>query len=586
MIKVSLFQGETEYGPSAVPLFGPSDTTFEKVAAPSLLPEVSRYIASLRPVKDSIYVLVNAMGACEFYGSNVNGDAFTETSLIHAPDDWKHNPLVDKIRAKEWPYGYPTFYLAHPYAHHRNKDATRAFGEVELAAWNPRMKRVELVTRVDREKCHAFGGVGVWDKLQQGQFPDVSMGTKVPFDTCSICLDWKAYRDAQATFDPKKHKSQGDAVLEVHKKLQLKNGKGIRGVSITRKDYCDHASKMMNKILPDGRKVFVYNDYPKFFDISFVFIGADRTAKVMLKIAGDERKLWSIGSAELAEKLGYDETTQVLQAAFVPEPLLEKAASAEPEDGLKTAFLGKAAKDKQGEITKDVVPSQFASKAVPILTKNEPHIPDGLLDLLGKSPLEEALSTPTSLGIVLRPREFQRIMLIQIGHKPLADKYDREGVVFPKSDEDESVPMGPEHFSPVLARLLSSLIGARSGFGPSIEKRVLILSKIPTEERTKTSSLSSNLLRKIGAAYNGYRKNVMELVAHSQEVLMSSGMPGDGYKFAHAPVGVLFTPLAVQYFDSAFQDEIGTSESEKTSSVERGFPSRNTSDHLKAGGQT
>lgn len=920
MIKVSLFQGETAYGPSAVPLFGPADSTFEKVAAPALLPEVSRYIETLRPVKDSQYVLVNAMGASEFYGANVNGDAFNEESLIHAPDDWTHNPLIDKIRAKAWPYGYPTFYLAHPYAHHRNKDSTRAFGEVELAAWNPSMHRVELVARVDKEKCEKFGGIGVWDKLQQGQFPDVSMGTKVPFDTCSICLDWKRYRDAQASFDPKKHSDQGACVLAIHKKHP------IRGVSITRKDYCfppgtpilladgsskniedihvgdevlshmgvarpvthllpstglstlvqidawgflpiqatdnhpflssrplkkrarmqnidegvgwvaagelqegdivlcplprvtdaspmgaaygfllglylaeggvnfstgvahpkstcftvhgseralleeaglagkcmdlegtekyrayseknaielrinsrrvaewllqhggrgsrtkslspvvwqmgmdfcrqvlrgwaagdgsydkrtgvlrvatsslelakqmqllaaacgvvgalhrydrttnygdqtiwylgfsgdaasairetraqcefaqqsklflwngylatsirklayeeyngplynfeveedhsyvagsyavhncEHALRQMNKILPDGRKVFVYNDYPKFFDISFVFIGADRTAKVMMKLAGDERRLWSVGSAEVAEKLGYDESA------------IEKIASVMNEEELiKGAFLGKLARNKQSEIVKDV-PSQFASKAVPALTKCEAHIPDALLDILGKAPLEQALSTPTALGIVLRPREFQRIMLIQIGEGALADKYDREDTVFPKSSEHESVPMGPEHVSPVLARLLASLIGGRSGFGPSIEKRVLVISKNHSQEKTKTSSLSSNLLRKMGAAYNGYRKSVMELVAHSQELMSSEGMPSDSYKLASVSVDVLFTPLSVQYFGNAFMDEVGTSETEKTSSVERGNPSRNTSDmQSKAKGQ-
>jgi len=569
MIKVSLFQGETAYGPAAVPLFGPADGTFEKVSSPALLPIVSKYIETLRPIKDSQYVLVNAMGASEFYGSNVNGDAFTEESLIHAPDDWTNSPILDKVRAKNWSYGYPTFYLAHPYAHHRNKDSTRAFGEVELAAWNPTMRRVELVCRVDKDKCEKFGGIGVWDKLQQGQFPDVSMGTKVPFDTCSICLDWKKYRDAQASFDPKKDKDQGAAVLAIHKKHP------IRGVSITRKDYCEHALKQMNKILPDGRKVFVWNDYPKFFDISFVFIGADRTAKVMLKLAGEERKFWSVGSAEMAEKLGYDEQA------------LEKVASAmHGEELIKGAFLGKLAKNKQSEIVKDV-PSQFASKAVPSLTACEPHIPDSLLDVLGNAPLEQALSTPTALGIVLRPREFQRIMLIQIGETGLADKYDREGTVFPRSSEHEDVPMGPGHVSPVLAQLLSSLIGGRSGFGPAIEKRVLMISKKPSQEKATGPSLSSNLLRKMGSAYNGYRKNVMDLVAHSQELMTSEGMPSDSYKLASVPVTVLFTPLSVQYFDNAFMDEVGTSGTEKTSSAERGSPSRNTPDmQSKAEGQS
>jgi hypothetical protein len=570
MIKVSLFEGETEAGPAAVPLFGPADSTFEKVASPRLLPAVARYIQELRPIKDSIYVLVNAMGASEYFGSNVNGDAFPEAALIHAPEDWKGIPTFDREISKTWPYGYPTFYLAHPYAHHRNKDATRAFGEVELAVWNPHMKRVELVTRVDKEKCYAFGGVGVWDKLAQGLFPDVSMGTKVPFDTCSICLDWKRYREAQATFDKSRHKSPGDAVLEVHKK------KPIRGVSITRKDYCEHARTMMNKILPDGRKVFVFNDYPRFFDISFVFIGADRTAKTMMKIA-HERKFWSIGSAEVAEKLGYIETSTGVLATF--NEWEEKIAA----DPIAAAF----GHLKEGEISKNVIPSHFAAKAVPMLTKEEKDLPKDIIETLGSEPLERALSTSTCLGIVLRPREFQRIILIQVGRRDLADHYDKQGVVFPKTEDSEDVPMGPDAVHPLLARVLSSVLEARSGLGPFVEQRVVVVSKKPSDSPPKTTSHSSTLLRKIGAAYNGYRKNVMDLVAHSQEVMTLEGMPSDGHKLASAPVDDVFTPLSVAYLHNAFWDEVGTADGNPTSSVERGSPSRNTSDsQSKAGGQS
>lgn len=568
MLKVAFFQGADESGQHVFPLFGPSDSVFEKTAAPVLLPEVSRYISTLRPRNDAQYVLLNAMGAVEWWGSNINGDAFREISLIHKPDDWSGNPLLDKVKAESWAYGFPTFYFAHPYAHHRNKDATRAFGEVELAAWNPRMKRVELVTRVDKDKCEKFGGTGVWDKLKAGDFPDVSMGCKVPFDTCSICLDWDTYRKAQGTFIRGRHKSEGEAVLIYHRELIKKNGKGIRGVSITRKDYCEHAAQMMNRILPDGRKVFVYNDYPKFFDISFVFIGADKTAKTMMKIAGSGRVFWHVGSAELAEKLGYDESDEVLRPAFGEEQQ-EKTAGA-PEEALKMAFLGKLAKNKGAEITKDVIPSHFADKAVPVLTRAESDMPKDVLEALSASPLEEALSTPTGLGMVLRPKEFQRIILIQMGHRPLADRWEREGVVFPRVKDELEVPMGPRFFSQVLARILLPLMGERSALGPSIEKRVLVPREGQKEKRGATSSLSSDLLRKIGAAYNGYRTGVMELVAHAQDLMSSMASPSSEHlhKLSSAPAGEVFTPLSVNYLKLAYWDEVA--------GVERGDPSKNT----------
>jgi hypothetical protein len=606
MIKIAYYRGQTELGPTVVPLFGPADSTFEKIAAPTLLPEVARYIGALRPENDAQYVLLNALGAGEFWGSNINGDYFPEVALIHRPDAWTGNPLVDRIKARDWPYGFPTFYGAKPFLHHRNKDFAPhnhpSFGVVELAAWNDKMKRVELITRIDKELCSRFGGIGLWDKLRAGMFPDVSMGCKVPFDTCSICLDWEKYRKAQAKFDPKKHATPGQAVLEVFRSTQHRvkktNDKGeeewswegpgaIRGVSITRKDYCEHAKNHMNQIRSDGRKVFVYNDYPRFFDISFVFVGADKTAKVMMKVASEGKSYWFMGGAELAEKLGYDEDSRILQQAFLPELVEEKVASV-PEEALKLAFLGKrAALAKAGEITKDVVPSQFVGKAVPVLTKSEPDMPHDVLDALGASPLEDALSTTAALGMVLRPREFQRIMLIQIGKRDLADDYDRKKVVFPKSDEKEEVPMGPSFFSPVLAKVLCSLMGARSAFGPSIEKRVLITPEKTEESEKRATSHSSALLRKMGAAYNGYRQNVMELVANTQDLISSAGLPpnGDLLKLASAPVEEVFTPLSFAYLQSAFMDEVGVEE--KTSGVEGAPLPKNTwAQSRSAGGRT
>lgn len=563
MIKVSFFQGQSEHGPVAIPLFGPADPVFEKTAAPHLLPEVSRYIATLRPRDNAQYSLVNALGAGEYWGSNVNGDHFPEAALVHAPDDWTGTPVYDRPKAKDWAYGFPTFYQAKPFLHHRNKDFAPHnhpfYGEIELAAWNPKMKRVELVTRVDKDKCKQGNGLAIWDKLRAGDFPDVSMGAKVPFDTCSICLDWKLYRQAQATFDSKKHRHPGEAVLEVHRSTQTqrKNAKGlmewvgegkIRGLSITRNDYCDHAKNYMNLVLPDGRKVFVFNDYPRFFDISFVFIGADKTAKVMMKIAGAGSKAyWFLPGAELADKLGYVEAEG------------EKTASVDDEI-LKEAFLGKIAKFKEGEILKRIVPSQFAAKAIPLLTQTEPDLPKPILDRLGAD-ASRGLSTTAGMGIILRPREFQRVILIQLGQGPVADHLEDDGVVFPHVTDEEALPLSAESFSPVLARFLAPFMGARSCLGPCIEARVAVVGMPSTQMKKRASSLSSELLRKIGAAYNGYRRSVMNLVPNAADLVASAASPqmGDLMKVAQAPVTDMFTTLSAAYLKTAYYDEVGTS---------------------------
>jgi intein/homing endonuclease len=1299
VLKVSFFRGETEAGPTVVPLFNrTTDGALEKTAS-SLLPEVVRYIDSLRPRPDAVYNLVNAMGAGEYFGSNINGDYFPEAALMHRPDRWDGNPVIDKIRAKDWPYGFPTFYFAHPYAHHRNKDASRAFGEVELAAWNDRMKRVELVTRCDKDKCLQYGGAQVWDKLIAGMFPDVSMGCKVPYDTCfpagtlvrtrdgqkpieqirvgdfvlshtgayrevrqmmrreaeglvritasglpridatdnhpflvlrreqvrtckgsangnrlrhsfsdsatckrcgkapefelvwaaaetlkpgdylatpvpstrraeydvtpaqarllgyylgdgyiirqrtgkrkdgdyrdvgfgfsvgseetahlqrlfrtiveagaanepnvydagndrkahivsvydqslaawlqkwggrtshgkhlneevfywsreaklelvagyidtdgsfdargqiriasvnrgllldvqrlllsegitatvcfagtnssfgvnsefwylvlstaqsqkflgrstkvtpvdvgwespqsffwngywltpvkaveeldgdvevfnlsvdrdesyvaegravhncSICLDWKLYREAQATFDPKKHKHPGEAVLAFHK-----NKHKIRGLSITRADYCfppgtpilladgstkniedinvgdevlthkgvgkpvtqllpsrgpsvlvgidawgflpvqatdnhpflsarprkkkareqslqerldwvhagdlqvgdivlcplprltdespmdaaygfllglylaeggvnfstgvtypksvrftvhgserslleeaalaakamdpgctekyraysdknalelrinsrrvaewllqhggrgsrtkslspavwqmgqafchqvlrgwavgdgsyderkgvlrvatsslelakqmqllaaccgvvgslhryarrtnygdqtiwyvsfsgdaalairegrrqqevaqqsklflwngylatsirkltyeeydgplynfeveddhsyvagsyavhncDHAKKQMNRILPDGRKVFVYNDYPRFFDISFVFIGADKTAKTMMKIASGPSAFWDIGpSAEMAEKLGYSE-----------EPSQVKTASA-LEDLVFEAAFGKNAKAKKSEIIKDVIPSQFAGKAIPALNAAEQDLPRDLLNLMGRGDLKGALASTGGLGIVLRPREFQRIILVQLGAPDVADELDMLGEVFPKTHERAPLKLDSKDFIPALVRLLLPFLMERSAIAPALERRLLWGITSAPKEKRGCSSLSSDLLRKIGAAYNSYRDQLMELTAHTQDLLkgVSSSSASEFRKLSSASPEEVFSPLSVEYLNRAFIDEQAEPDTKQArAGVERGFPSRNT----------
>lgn len=531
MDKIGFFQGSEEHGPVAVPLFGPADAYFEKTASVQLLPEVASFIAALKPQNDCQYVLVNAMGAGEYYSSNINGDRFSEAALIHRPDKWTGIPSVDKVTSKDWAYGFPTFYRSHVYAHHRNKDSSRALGFVELAAWNPHMKRVELITRLEKDRCEKFGGEGAWDKLKAGGYPDVSMGTKVPFDTCSITLDRKLYQKAWDTYEPSKFKSPGDAILKFHKDLKEKNGVGIRGLSITRNDYSEYGRTQMNRILPDGRKVWVDNDFPAFFDISFVFIGADKIAKSMLKIA-DGGKMYSyMGSAELAEKLG------------AAEPSFEKSASADV---------------KQAEMTKKVVPNQLAGKAVPALTAAEPSLPTDLLDSLGDSGMARALSTLTGLGIVLRPSEFQRVSLASQGKKGLAEQLELLGESFPKTDEKTPSAISEQDFSATLAQQLLPFMAMRSALGPFIERRVVIVVASPEKKASVASSHSSELLRKIGAAYQGYRDDLMQLVPSAQHLIEAATTSRDVElrKVAAAEPGDLFTPLSFSYLKHAFLDEV------------------------------
>ena len=524
IVKVCQFKARRERGERFAEVFHPGEMekaasffSMNKTAAP-LLPQVQAYLEKLKPDPSKIYVLVNALGAGEYWGSNINADYFPEAALIHK------GPI----------YGYETFYQAFPYKHHVNKDPSKSFGQVTLACCNDPMKRVELVVEISRDKARRFGAEDVVDKLDRGMFPDVSMGCKVPYDLCSKCLDWEKYRKAQSTFDPARHRSVGAAVLEFHKKNP------IRGLSVTRNDYCEHLKTMLNKILEDGTKIYAINDYPRFFDISFVFIGADKTAKVMAKLAFAQREHQGliVPSWRVAEEMGHrqpdtekefekvagvDEERALHEAFQAHRPSVTPAGIATGVDRVRAKLrVKKASKFKDAEITKRVIPSQFGAKVIPA---KRPDIPTEVLDELGKSDLSEALSTPTTMGMILKPREFQRITIIRMGKKPLADELDRDGLTFPPVEEsDKSTPLGSGHFSAILKKLLLPLMEDRSLLEPVARRRVVritICGKPEGEEvgEDLKDADETPFLQKISAAYNGYLERIDDCLENVELVV-------------------------------------------------------------------
>ena len=235
IIKESTFPS---MGPDGEPLVRlldalPSGADMEKTAG--IHPEILAYKQQLEPEPGKTYVHILALGAGDFYGANLNNDHFPWAGLQHDHTKTAH-PYM---------HGYKTFLNAHAFAHHVNKDPEKAYGDVLVSVLNHKMKRVELIVAIDEEKCIKNGGQRTLEKIKAGEYPSTSMGCRVPFDVCSICGHKAKYRS----------------------------------------EYCDHMRNDAGKIMADGRKVFVYNPYPRFFDISFVFIGADRTSFVLEKVA-------------------------------------------------------------------------------------------------------------------------------------------------------------------------------------------------------------------------------------------------------------------------------------------------------------
>ena len=421
MIKQLHFVGQSDQGILAQALFG-SSGCFEKTAgAPPFSDwetgeELRKAVGGItkKDREQACYVLVNALGAGEFYGSNINADWFPWNSLCHEGDD----------------YGYRTFLNANAFQHHKNKDPARAFGKPLFSILNPMMKRVELIIRLDREKARAEGADGIITRIDMGEFPDVSMGCKVPWDECSIC--------------------------SAHSK--------------TKDDYCLHMRPPEelrylygpNRILVDGRKIFVKNIYPRFFDISFVFIGADKTAKVMAKLASAQFERNEL-SADAGHRFYID--------------------------------LGH--------------------------TKTRPH-----LDELAKLPLPGVLGASTVMGMILKPQEFQYLALKRMGEDDLLEQLERKNEVFPSVSEgfmsvDITLEAGDEAGDGIkkAMEILSSYVSERGAFGQPFSIRVHLHRDTPKLPLPMQSAIGHPLLNKLGAAYNGYRREVMTKLSKATEVL-------------------------------------------------------------------
>jgi hypothetical protein len=555
-----------------------------------MIPSVREFLFSVRPEKNTRYALVNAMGAHEYWGPNSNNDAWPEAALCHLPPGWKGVPAVDKVAVKnlDWPYGLPTFYLAHAFCHHVNRDPAKKVGDVVFADWNDGMKRVELVMRLEKDLLYRHNGSSFWEQMEKGLFPAVSMGSRVPWDACSICLDEETFYRALATFNPQEHKHPGIAVLRWHERLIRETGKGIQGIARTRAEYCACMRYRAGTIdAKTGKKVFVFNWFPRFFDISLVGVGADKTAYKMISL-GHGDTLMSKTAAVLKGKKSMAEAEEEHLRRTVPSlqhvfqhalgghdlhqafenhynfPLRAEAKLAEyrvfsseevaeKEAELEVARREKAAAKKRAEISKEV------DGVVTHVTKGEADLPEDLLhDLADKEPLPKLLGSLGSAGIVLRPREFMRVVLRPSGAEDLADGLHLPACPFAPPMHLDLV----SDLSRLFARLISrGLFAGRSGFDEPLRERVGMTIVLRKKEAHLASplvetSLPADFLSKMASLYASYRSGLMEFLPTFQNKLSGEVTEGKIASLRDASPESLFTPLSYRYFQKSFLDEL------------------------------
>lgn len=432
MLKLITLPGVSDTGDILIQAIFPG-APLVKTASAALHPEIQKYLGDLKSKPEKLYVLVNALGAGEWYGSNINGDYFEEREL--------NTPQGSE-------FGFRTFLDSGVYRHHVNKDIKKSFGKVMVSVYNPIMHRVELVIEIDRAKAAQEGHGDLVDQLDAGKNPAVSMGCRVAFDVCSICGN----------------------------------------KSKTRNDYCLHAKTMMNQVLPDGRKVYVLNPNPKFFDISFVLIGADRTSYAMAKVAS----VYGVSpgnmlSADLAEEYGLRDRSSVTMLA-------EKLAN----------------KQKLSNMVKNL--PAISAKVMPGITGQEPNLPAELLDRLAQKPLPSVTTTLSASGIVLKPAEYQRIVLMKMGQADKAARLAKLGSVFrPNGRADHSIRyLDARHYDVDVRDMAIPYLEKRSAFDPVLSRR---LQKASASSRTHEQFADDELLDKIASGYNGYREQMLENIS-------------------------------------------------------------------------
>lgn len=410
--------------------------------------EASEYIKSVEPKPGHTIALLLALGAYETYDINRNGDGFNEhpykpgvkptCGCCHATNGWVEPAGVIGQH-------YKTFEThATVYKHHRNKDPSQNFGDVLKAFWNPYMHRVELLVGIDNARAP-----DIVERVNDGEYPAVSMGCKIKFDVCTIC--------------------------------------GHRAP--TRAQYCDHLKFQMRQVMPSGLRAGALNPSPVFFDISFVVRPADQTGFMLKKVAEHAYEIRS--SAELGE---YLDNFEAKQAALQKLSDIDKVIRGEVVDH-RTSPLSKV---EANNIQK------YQSMVLPAI-QQMPEMDGTTLRGLAKHPVANVLSTLSAAGVILTTPEFIQILVeklapgTRLNPEILNRAVDAQSEIFQlfathpqlldQLLETGMFDLGPEKVDPEIGMKAERYLEKRSTISDYLS-RALIPAAIRTEEPNWTDPLT------------------------------------------------------------------------------------------------
>jgi hypothetical protein len=181
-----------------------------------------------------------------------------------------------------------------------------------------------------------------------------------------------------------------------------------------------------------------------------------------------------------------------------------------------------ASQKKVSEILKDIPAGTFSMKRLSSLERAEPTIGKKALKKLSQHPLSAALGATAAMGIVLKPEEFQYLVLEKMGEAELADILSNETLVFHKtaSFHHTDIEFIKEAVDSSIS-LLRDVVKERTVFGEPFVLRTAAPSEAPKNPLPTPSPVEHSLLDKISAAYNGYRWSLMMKLSEASEMVES-----------------------------------------------------------------
>jgi len=126
--------------------------------------------------------------------------------------------------------------------------------------------------------------------------------------------------------------------------------------------------------------------------------------------------------------------------------------------------------------------------------------------------------------MVLKPKEFQRIALIHLGHEKLANYLDEQGMVFTPTTAT-TIPCEKLASYPDDLAVMNSLLpymASKSYLGPIVRNRLAQVAEKTASAKTTLKEVDSPLLSKVASAYTWYRKELMNVASQIPNTVTSN----------------------------------------------------------------